>query len=147
MRGFEVPIQSTGAVVPVHVGISSYRWAALTRLGQVPPPPIPLHFLVDTGASCSWIDEMHMRTLGLEARSWGEVHDLSGKGIPRGFNAYDICLTIGGIATPSTRRFELPIGTGSFDNQGIDGLLGRDVLNVCHLGWRGTSRVLRIDYE
>jgi hypothetical protein len=48
---------------------------------------------------------------------------------------------------PYARRFELLIVGRSFDNQPFDGLLGRDVLNQCHLGWRGPAQTLRLEYE
>lgn len=147
MRGFEVPITNAGAVVELQLGIIELRRAALRRAQLSPPSPIPIVFLIDTGASCSWVDEMHMRSLNLEPRSWGQVHDLSTKGVAQDFNAYEVSLVLGGAATPNTRRFELLIGGRSFDNQPFDGLLGRDILNQCQMGWRGPARILRLDYE
>jgi hypothetical protein len=147
VRGFDVPIGGAGAVVQLHVGISELRRKVLQRMGLVPPSPIPLAFLVDTGASCSWIDEMHMRSLGLDPRSWEEVHTVQSKGVPQEFPAYEVSLVLGGFSTPNTRRFELLIGGQPFINQPFDGLLGRDVLNQCRLGWRGPARNLRFEYD
>jgi hypothetical protein len=147
VRGFEIAIAGAGALVELQLGITDLRRAALRRSGISAPPPIPVIFLIDTGASCSWVAEMHMRSLGLEPRSWGQVHDLGSKGIAQDFNAYEVSLVVGGPATPNARRFELLIGGRSFDNQPFDGLLGRDVLNQCHLGWRGPARTLRLEYE
>ncbi|MFM8900532.1 MAG: retropepsin-like aspartic protease [Burkholderiales bacterium] len=103
--------------------------------------------MIDTGASCSWIDEMHMRSLGLEPRSWEEVHTVQSKGIPIDFAAYEVSLVLGGLATVNSRRFELLIGGQSFINQPFDGLLGRDILNQCRLGWHGPGRNLRFEYD
>lgn len=75
------------------------------------------------------------------------MHDLNSKGVAQEFNAYDVSLVLGGPATDNSRRFSIPIGGQSFDNQPFDGLLGRDVLNLCNLGWRGPGQTLRIDYE
>lgn len=147
MRGFDVSITGAGAVVEVHVGISELRRKVLLRNRMVPPSPIPLTFLIDTGASCSWIDEMHMRSLELEPRSWEEVHTVQSKGVPVEFPAYEVSLVLGGLSTANTRRFELLIGGQSFINQPFDGLLGRDVLNQCRLGWHGPARKLRFEYD
>jgi hypothetical protein len=147
VRGFDVPISAAGAVVEIHLGISEPRRRALKRHQLVPPPPIPVTFLIDTGASCSWIDEMHMRSLGLEPRSWEEVHTVQSQGVPTDFAAYEVSLVLGGLATVNSRRFELLIGGQPFINQPFDGLLGRDVLNQCRLGWHGPARNLRFEYD
>jgi hypothetical protein len=147
VRGFDAPISGTGAVIEVHVGISELRRRVLKQNKLTPPSPIPVLFLVDTGASCSWIDDMHMRSLGLDPRSWEEVHTVQSKGVPIDFPAYEVSLVVGGLATANTRRFELLIGGQSFINQPFDGLLGRDVLNHCRLGWRGPARSLRFEYD
>lgn len=147
MRGFEVPITGSGAVVEVQLGISELRRAAMRRAGVTPPSPIPVYFLIDTGASCSWVDEMHMRSLNLEPQSWHHAHNLSSKGVAQAFSAYEVSLVLGGVATENSRRFNLMIGGASFNNQPVEGVLGRDVLNQCILGWRGLAGTLRIDYE
>lgn len=148
MRGFELEISAAGAVIEVHLGISELRRRVLKQRQQLAPPsPLPLSFLIDTGASCSWVDEMHMRSLGLAPRSWEEVHTVQSKGVAIDFPAYEVSVTVGGLATINSRRFELLIGGQPFINQPFDGLLGRDVLNFCRLGWHGPARKLRFEYD
>tara|TARA_B100001105_G_scaffold96114_1_gene76450 strand:+ start:610 stop:999 length:390 start_codon:yes stop_codon:yes gene_type:complete len=129
------------------VGVGEQHRKFLQRIGQSVPSPLPLQFLIDTGASCSWVDEMHMRSLGLQPRSWAEVHTVTGGGIATEFPAYEVGITLGGQASPNTRRFQLLIGGQPFINQPFDGLIGRDILNVCRIGWNGPAREIRIDYE
>lgn len=131
----------------MHVGIGDIRRRLLKQSGIQPPPAIHLEFLVDTGASISWIDDAHMRALQLQPRSWEEVHTVSGRGVPTNFATYEVSLIIGGEATVLTRRFEILIGGEAFINQPVQGLLGRDVLNQFQLGWNGRTRELHIDYE
>lgn len=89
-----------------------------------------------------------MRSLGLEPRSWAEVYTIQGNGVAMGFPAYDASLLIRGApANRMSRRFELLIGGQPFINQPVDGLLGRDVLNFCRIGWHGPARTLRFDYD
>ena len=147
MRCFDVQILETGAFVDVHLGISEIRRKVLMEHRMTPPPPLPLTFLVDTGASISWIDEMHMRSLRLEPRSWADVHTAQGKGVAKPFPTYEVSLVMGGVANSNTQRHELLIGGNSFINQSCDGLLGRDILNHYRLGWNGPTRQLHFEYN
>ena len=90
---------------------------------------------------------MHMRSLGLDPGGWEEVHTVLGQGVATDFATYSVSPVLGGQATQNTRRFEIQIGGQAFINQPVDGLLGRDVLNFCRLGWNGPGRELRIEYE
>ncbi len=89
---------------------------------------------------------MHMRSLGLEPRSWEEVHTIQGNGVPSKFPAYEVSVTLGGMAALNTRRFEILIGGQPFINQPFEGLLGRDVLRHCLIGWNGPAGTLRLEY-
>lgn len=148
MRCFDVEISDViGATVPVHVGISDQRRQVLLDRGLPLPSPLPLVFLVDTGASFSWVDEMHMRSLGLDPRSWAPVHTAQTKGVAENKPTYEVSVIIGGLANHMTRRFGILIGGGSYDNTSYDGLLGRDILNQCTLVWNGLSRRLWLEYR
>lgn len=149
MRGcLEIEISRAGAVVDVYLGVSELRRKALQQRGVTPPHPVQVSLLIDTGATCSWVDESYMaRNLGLEPRGWEQVHTVHSRGVPDKFFAYDASLTIGGYATEKSRHFQIQICTQPFINQPFDGLLGRDVLNKCRLGWNGPSCKLRFEYD
>ena len=145
--GFELQILAVGAIIECHLGISELRRRHLKLEGVPVPSSIPVHLLIDTGASCSWIDTMHMRSLGLEPRSWEETHTATNKGVGKDFPYFEVSLLIGRPASPESRRFELLMGGDAYINHGFDGLLGRDVLRHCRLGWNGPAGTVRFQYD
>jgi hypothetical protein len=95
--------------------------------------------VVDTGASLTSIDCTILQQLGLSATGVVPVHTPSTQGLPHNANQYDISLTILGqaIGTVAYISAALPVVDGQFKVQGIDGLLGRDVLATARLIYLG----------
>jgi hypothetical protein len=87
-----------------------------------------------------------MNQLGLTTpRSWFDVETAAG--VEEGQPAYEVSLTLGGIATPNAKRFETLIGGNDFADMPFDGLLGRNILKELQVVWSGPSEVVRIQYE
>jgi hypothetical protein len=99
--------------------------------------------LIDTGATCSWINTAYMDQLGLKPRSWFDVELVDGT---EQAPSFEVSLILGGVGTPQARRFELLIGGAEFKDKPHDGLLGRDVLRHLQLGWNGPSQEVRVTY-
>jgi hypothetical protein len=92
-----------------------------------------LNLLIDTGASCVVLDKSSIAPLALTATGSAEMHTPSTSAAPHQCNQYDISLM---IPSPKGSPFKigaLPILEGTFKAQGIDGILGRDVLRECVL--------------
>ncbi len=106
------------------------------------PPPITVQLLVDTGADTTTIGEIHMRSLQIESSGKSPVRtittDVSGQ----------TCLTYPAslrIVSPNfgDKAHEiraLEVLGREFHNEGIDGLLGRDVLSTVQLTIDGPRR-------
>jgi hypothetical protein len=112
------------------VGVSKPREDALTKAGQPVPPPVVARLLIDTGASGTVIDPAIVNQLNLSPTGLMTIHTPSTGVTPHQINQYDVSLVI--LHQILTRTFfALPIGECSLKSQGIDGLLGRDILTHC----------------
>jgi hypothetical protein len=94
--------------------------------------------VVDTGASCTAIDAAILAPLGLMPTGQIAIHPPSTQGLPHACNQYDVGLSIYGAASEIVYlNTALPIIEGQFKAQGIDGLLGRDVLALTRFTYLG----------
>lgn len=135
-----------GPLINVVVAPSAPRAAALAAAGQPVPTGIVAKLVVDTGASLTSVDCTILQQLGLTPTGSTPIHTPSTQGTPHVANQFDVSLAIYG--TPPTVVYTnsaLAVIDGNFKAQGIDGLLGRDVLTTGRLtysgdlGWYGIS--------
>ena len=127
-----------GPLIHVFVSASAPRVAALTNAGQTAPPAHLAKLVVDTGASLTAIDKAILQQLNLTATGKTPIHTPSTQGQPHLTDQYDVGLTIFGHGNAVVYlTTALPVIEGSFKAQGIDGLLGRDVLAVARLTYGG----------
>lgn len=123
-----ITITPQGPLITLMVGISIPRQTALKSADLPIASPVPATLLVDTGASCTVLDEEIIQLLNLQPTGSIDVHTPStgAAAVPR--NQYDILLAIGGAGAMKVIA-TLPIVGSDFSAQGINGLLGRDVLS------------------
>jgi hypothetical protein len=115
-------------IVRALVSLSVPRQQALVAAGQQIPTPIIGAFLVDTGASGTCIDPTTFAGLGLTPTGSTQMQTPSTGATLHKCNLYDISLL---IPAPVGAPFQLeatPVMESHLRPQGIDGLLGRDVL-------------------
>lgn len=130
MPSLTVPILPDGALVTFLIAVSGPRQTTLIRAGEKVPEPVMGHRgLVDTGASATVIDSKLVQNLGLMPTGSVLVHTPSTGLSPILMNEYDVAL---GIAMNKDRlqicEWTMPIIEGDLSAQGIDALIGRDVL-------------------
>jgi hypothetical protein len=146
MLGVNAPIGALGPVLDVHVGVSSPRRRMLEAASLAVPPNQPCRLLIDTGASCTCVDKWVIQSLALTPSGSTEVHTPStGAGNPHSCNQYDVSLII--PHSELSRIFHaIPVIESEFSHQGIDGLLGRDVLNRCLFIYNGELGVYTLAF-
>ncbi|MDE2475960.1 MAG: retropepsin-like domain-containing protein [Alphaproteobacteria bacterium] len=129
-----------GPLIHVIVSASGPRVSALTQAGQAAPQPVLAKLVVDTGASLTAIDVSILNQLGLSPTGKTPIHTPSTAGSPHQANQYDVGLTIFGHNNSlAFISVALPVIDGSFRPQGIDGLLGRDVLASSRMIYSGAD--------
>jgi len=128
-----LPSTKQGALIDVLVMPSRPQQTALAQAGKPVPAPVPARLLIDTGASCTSIDQAILTQLNLTARDMIPIHTPTTGGTPHQAPQYDIGLAIplvqpGRAAAPAYIINALPVIGTNLAAQGIQGLLGRDVL-------------------
>jgi hypothetical protein len=139
MPHFSLTISPRGPLLQVLLGVSAPRGTALTAAGQPVPAPIPITGLIDTGASCTSIDISLLRQLAIPETGKTTVHTPSTQAnAPHSTSVYDISLVL--VHPLTVRTFNaLPVIEAPLIHQGIQALIGRDILSHCLFVYDGQS--------
>lgn len=147
MPSLTLSVSPLGPLIEVVIFPSAPRQAALTQNGQQLPQPQKGTFLIDTGASGTCIDPGVLQPLGIPATGSTQVHTPSTNGAPHVCSMYDVMLLIpNGAAKPPYILEAIPVMETGLRSQGIDGLLGRDVLAHCTLVFNGADGFYTLCY-
>lgn len=141
MPSVNLPLSNNSAIVQAFVLPSAPRLEQLTRQGLAHPQGQLVNLLVDSGASGTCIDPNFLQRLNLTPTSKVPVLTPSTNGVPVYIDSYDIQLMIlhnnlvdgtQAVQTPLLPHHQsLRVTGNSMAGQGIDGLLGMDVLRHC----------------
>jgi hypothetical protein len=134
--------------LPVVVGVSQPMIFGLANAGRRIPKPIDCTFLLDTGAEDSYVNRLVLDQLRLNPINAVQVQTGIPGGQPFLFNQYEIRLR---IATTVLGQMDfvlesMSILCGDFSAQGIDGLVGRDVLTNCAARFDGPGQVFTLQF-
>lgn len=147
MRAITLEIGRDGALVRVRLGLTDLQRRTLKGLGREPAPPQELTLVVDTGASHTFVDQSAMLALGVPPTNTHRFHSASTRGIADTCAAYTVGLQLGSAVGANVLRIEpLEVMAGMFVGDAYQGLLGRDVLNRMHLGWRGPGAFAELSF-
>jgi len=129
------PFTNGQPLVPALLRCSRYREEALKIAGQPVPEWANTLLLVDTGASNTCIDPYFLQALDIPSSGSVDMHTPSTGNNVHSCYLYDVQLSIRNTdsAFPPLHISLLPVMGTSLLNQGIGGLLGRDVLQDCLL--------------
>lgn len=108
---------------------------------------IPIRALIDTGASCTCIDPAHLTQLGLSPTAPASVHTPSTGGTAAQAWQYDVSLTIvSTVNEPVLSLGIVPVLGSELRKQGIDALIGRDVLAGLVFHYNGSTGFYTLAY-
>jgi Aspartyl protease len=128
-----------GPVLTAGIAVSEQRNKALVSAGQIPPMPQQIRALVDTGAACTCVDPSVLQALNLTPTGTTLIHTPSSGNVPEPADQYDVALLIPG-ARPGDQPLLLPtipVVASQLSLQGIQALIGRDILADCVLVYNG----------
>lgn len=147
MPAIHANIASGGPLLIANIGVSVPRMQALIAANQPVPAIVKGTFLLDTGASGTCVDATFIAQLGLQPTGTVPIMTPStGSGVHH-CDQYDVSLYIPGNATGQGHLIPaVPIIATHLQNQGIDGLIGRDVLDNCTLIYNGTAKMFTLGY-
>jgi hypothetical protein len=117
----------------------------LRKAGQPVPSAIKIRLLVDTGASCTCIDALVLKKLGITPTGLMSIHTPSTGAAPHLCNVYDVAISILDPVQNHTWPV-MPVAESDLSSQGIDGLLGRDALSGMLLIYDGKAGRLTLGY-
>jgi hypothetical protein len=148
---FTLQIGTGGPVLNVLIGVSEARAAALQAAGHQPPQPILIQALIDTGASCTCIEPSILTALQLSPIGQVPMVTPSTGNLPHQCDQYDVSLLIHGATLSAVPFYQstllvLAAMPDSLRPQGIEGLIGRDVLEHCLLQYNGTIGYFTLAY-
>lgn len=148
MPAISLPIDALGPIIRVAVGVSQFRVDALKRANLPVPQWQVGTFLIDTGASGTCIDHALVQPLGIPPTGAVNVQTPSTGNGSHSCYQYDVLLYIPGTdASVSGLLVDcLPIIETSLSPQGIDGLIGRDVLDRCTLIYNSGIKMFTLTY-
>lgn len=146
MPSISLQLLPLGPVIDTVVGLSGPRTAAMTRAGLTIPPLVNCRLLIDTGSSYTFLDSSIIAKLGMEPNGIVDVRTLFAElGHEQECRQYDVSLTI--LHPETSRCFNaIPIVESRVAHPGIDGLLGRDVLDHCLFVYHGELRVYTLSF-
>jgi hypothetical protein len=140
MPHFTLMIDGPGPVVNAAVFLTQGRRDAVTASGGELPTIQVVRALVDTGASITSIDPQVFETLGLTPTGLLDmVTPSTGAGVHT-TDTYDVDFLIGAAngETPLQITNLRVCASQLFLNQGINALIGRDILSKCLMVYNGT---------
>ena len=132
-------------ILDLWVTVSAPYAEALKKDGKPVPNPIRVRLLVDTGAKSTCLDPWIFKALSLSPNGSTLIQTPSTQSVPFPCNTYDVSLTIM-HSTSHLFRSSLRVVEADFASQGIDGLLGRDVLSDCLVIYDGPGQSFTLSF-
>lgn len=148
MPSFTLTSGPAGPLIQVGICLSGPHQEVLRKAGKPIPPLVLGTFLVDTGASGTVVDPGLIAPLLLTPTGAVMVQTPSTNGQPVACHQYDVSLFIP-PAKPQKTGFYVeatPVTESVLRPQGIDGLIGRDVLARCVLIYNGEDGHFTLGY-
>lgn len=138
-------VSPNGPILDFVVGVSLPRAEALQRASLPMPNAVRVRGLIDTGASGTCVDPSCLTALGLAPTGQVPIHTPSTAGTPHTCDQYDISLMLIHPRLQLTLH-ALPVIASNLTAQGIQALIGRDVLARCLFVYDGAAGLFSLAF-
>lgn len=145
MPHFTLQFQAGGPQLNLFVGVSQPREQALRQANITIPQPTLVRGLVDTGASITAVDPAVIQALGLQPTGFMPVHTPSTGSTPHQASTFDVSIAIP-VAPLTFTLGAIAVIESSLTVQGIQVLIGRDVLAHCLFVYDGRSNIFSLAF-
>lgn len=137
-------VLTNGILIECAVGVSFPFEEALRKARQPIPVKQPATFIVDTGADRTTVDERLMRSLCIPPMTQTRVVTLKSGPAGHLVDTYAASLEVTNQSDAPWLNRTMRVLGDSF--QGIDGIIGRDVLEHMHLEYNGPIKRFYLRY-
>ena len=140
MPSFTFSLAEDGPILELSIAVGRARRYVLTRFGLPVPEPIRVRALIDTGATFSCLDVSVFNRLDISSKGTVPVLTPTTGATNQLLNRYDVNLEL--FSAPNQRLFlfeDFPVLEAPLAAQGIQGLIGRDVLSRCVFIYDGNA--------
>jgi hypothetical protein len=139
---------ASGPVISVYVGVSEPRRLALLSERHEVPREMFVRALIDTGASCTCVDPEPLRKLEVPATGNVPVHTPSSGSELHNADEFDVSLWVPAATAehPALLIPALPVLSSDLSIQGIQAIIGRDVLSHCLLVYNGSDETFTLAF-
>lgn len=134
-------VSPLGAILELYVHVTVHKLASIAAANLPIPSPVLVRGLIDSGASGTCLDLTVIRQLGLQPTGSVPVHTASTAGAPQLRYQFDVALWLAPQpgAKPHNIRLTIPVIEADLAGQGIELLIGRNVLDQCLFVYDGPS--------
>jgi hypothetical protein len=146
MSHFTLQVGLGGPILSALIAVSEARGHALKGAGQPVPSPVPVTALIDTGASCTCVDPAILAALSLTPTGSVSISTPSTGAMPHQADQFDIALLIPAPNGPPLIFQTIPVIASELAIQGIDALIGRDILDQCLLCYNGSAKTFTLAF-
>ena len=142
------PLLPGGAIIDVLVGVSGPRRALLEKHSFPVPHPVAVRVLIDTGSSHTGFAPRVFNELGISPV--GTMHILTPSTLPHAPHECDLfdatlSLVANGAAHPFGGRRVVSADCW-MESEGIEGLIGRDILDRCTFMYFGLEKAFSLGF-
>lgn len=138
--------QADGAVVEVLVGVHEARRNVLRRNALVVPPRVRVRVQVDTGSEFTVIDGSVFGRLGIQAIDAVTLRPMSVSADTVQFPRFAVSLALPGEESELHLPSATVLGCHMTPEDGVQGVLGRDMLAHCLFVYDGRRRTFTIAF-
>lgn len=147
MPSLTFPIASRGPLLTVGIGVSKPMRTLMSKLKAAVPPLQLSTALLDTGASCTVIDNTVLKKLALTPRGTCKITTPSSGAAGATSFVYDVSVWIlAHHPTPDVLETSIQVVGADLLHQGFEVLLGRDVLEDCTVFYNGKDKSCTLSF-